>query len=90
MYKLERSDKFIKILKKLFKKDKVRYETTLKKIKEVIESQDPNHYKNLKYDLKEYKRVHIDSHFVLIFKVVEKEKKIQFMDLQHHDFVYRR
>ena len=73
MYKLERSEKLKKILKKLFKKDKVRYEATLKKIDEVINTNDPNHYKNLSYDMKTFKRVHIDSHFVLIFKVDENE-----------------
>jgi len=90
MYKWERSDKLKKILGKLFKKDKVRYEATLKKIQEVVACNDANHYKNLSYDMKEFKRAHIDSHFVLIFKVDEKNKTIKFEDLQHHDYIYRR
>ena len=90
MYNWERSEKLKKILEKLFKKDKVRYETTLSKIREVLNSEEPNHYKNLSYDLKQFKRVHIDSHFVLIFKVDEKKKIIWFEDLQHHDIIYRR
>ena len=88
MYKFDRSEKLKKVLKKLFKKDKNRYEATLKKIYEVINSDDPNHYKNLSYDMKTFKRVHIDSHFVLIFKV--DENVIKFEDLQHHDIIYRR
>jgi|TARA_B100001971_G_C18075108_1_gene475224 YafQ family addiction module toxin component len=89
MYKWERSDKLKNILKKLFKKDKVRYEVTLKKINEVINS-NPNHYKNLSHSMKGFRRVHIDSHFVLIFKVDERRKLIRFEDLQHHDHIYRR
>ena len=90
MYNWERSDKLIKILKKLFKKDKGRYEATLNKINEVINSEDPNHYKNLCYDLKAFKGVHIDTHFVLTFKVDETNKLIRFEDLQHHDVIYSR
>lgn len=88
MYKPERSEKLCKILKKLFKKDRGRYEATLNKINEIIHSEDPTHYKNLSYDMKEFKRVHIDSHFVLAFKVDEKNKIIKFEDLQHHDKIY--
>ena len=90
MYEFDRSEKLKKILIKLSKKDKNRYETTLKKIKEVLNSSDPNHYKNLSHDMKAFKRVHIDSHFVLIFKVDEENKVIKFEDLQHHDIIYRR
>lgn len=90
MYNWERSEKLIKILKKLFKKDKARYEATLKKINEVVSNEELNHYKNLSYDMKEFKRVHIDSHFVLIFKVDEKNRLIRFEDLQHHDYIYGR
>ena len=88
MYSFERSDKLVKILQKLFKKDKVRYETALRKIEEIINAENPHHYKNLSHDLKEFKRVHIDSHFVLIFKVDENRKLIRFEDLQHHDTAY--
>ena len=90
MYNFERSNKLIKILKKLFKKDKFCYESTMKKIFEVINSEDPQHYKNLSYELSDFKGVHIDSHFVLTFKINEKDKLIKFEDLQHHDIIYKR
>ena len=90
MYSWERSDKLIKILKKLFKKDKRRYEATLSKIEEVTKSENPDRYKNLCYDLKAFKGVHIDTHFVLTFKVDENYKLIRFEDLQHHDIIYSR
>jgi len=90
MYKWERSDKLKKILNKLFKRDKIRYEAALKKIQEVITCKGFKHYKNLSYDMKEFKRVHVDSHFVLTFKIDEKNKIIRFEDLQHHDYIYKR
>ena len=90
MYEWERSEKLKKILKKLFKKDKVRYEATLKKINEVINSENPHHYKNLSHDMKEFKRIHIDKSFVIIFKVDDSKKIIKFEDLQHHDHIYSR
>lgn len=89
MYRYSISDTLQKVLKKIFKKDKVRYETTLNKIQEIINS-NPYHYKNLRYNLKDYKRVHINSHFVLIFRVDEKNKVIYFEYLAHHDDVYIR
>lgn len=90
MYKFDRSEKLKKILKKLFKKDKARYEATMKKIDEVLKIYTPDRYKNLSRDMKAFKRVHIDSHFVLIFKVDENNKVIKFEDLQHHDVIYGR
>ena len=90
MYEWGRSKKLEKVLKKLFKKDKIRYEATLKKINDVINSENPHHYKNLSHDMREFKRVHIDKSFILIFKVDENKKTIKFEDLQHHDDIYIR
>ena len=61
-----------------------------KKIKEIVGS-DPStidHYKNLRRDLKEYKRVHINNHFVLSFKVDKQKNFILFVDFEHHDKAY--
>jgi mRNA-degrading endonuclease RelE of RelBE toxin-antitoxin system len=77
------------ILNKLFKKDKIMYERVLKKIEEVINCDDVEHYKNLRFDMKDKKRVHI-GHFVLVFKFVKEENKIIFMDFDHHDKIYER
>ncbi len=43
----------------------------------MVNSDNTDHYKNLSYGMKEFKRVHIDSHFVLIFKVEEGKKLIK-------------
>ena len=59
----------LKKLKKLFKKDKISYESVMNKIQEVIGSGEVEHYKNLRYDMKDSKRVHI-GHFVLVGSVL--------------------
>ena len=78
-----------RILKKLFKKDKSLYEQIMKKIEEVIESYDIEHYKNLRYNMKDSKRVHI-GHFVLIFSYDKKSDFLSFEYFDHHDNIYKR
>jgi len=76
-----------KILKKIFKKDKNIYERILKKIEEIINSENIEHYKNLRNNLKDFKRVHIGS-FVLVFKFDKNKNLISFEDFNHHDKIY--
>ena len=75
-----------KILSKLAKKDKTQFESILKKINEVFNSEKIDHYKNLKYPLQKYKRVHVHSSFVLLFKI--EDNKIIFRYYGHHDNIY--
>ena len=88
MYKFFVSESLEKKLSKLSKKDKYLYNQILKKIDEIIHSKDIEHYKNLRYDMKESKRVHI-GHFVLVFRYKKEENLILFDDFEHHDNVYR-
>lgn len=88
MYEIEVSDRLKRILKKIFKKDRNRYEITIKKINEIVEN--PFAYKPLKHPLENCRRVHIDSHFVLVFRIDEKKKAIVFIDFDHHDNIYKR
>jgi YafQ family addiction module toxin component len=83
----EFSKTFIKKVKKL-KKDKDRYKKLNKKIQQIIllNEDEINHFKNLKAPLQKYKRVHFNSHFVIIFQL--KNKKIIFKDFNHHDKIY--
>ena len=78
-----------KILNKLSKKDALVYRQVLKKIEEVISSPDVEHYKNLRYDMKDKKRIHV-GHFVLVFKFVKEEGRVEFLDFDHHDNIYGR
>ena len=77
-------------IKKLLKKDKGRAEIVYKNIKEIInnDTETIKRYKNLRYDLSELKRVHIDKSFVLTFKVDIANNFILFWDFDHHDNVY--
>ena len=87
MYIYKYSDKLKKILKKLSKKDKQLYEQVLKKINEIINSYNIESYKNLRHNLKDFKRVHV-GHFVLVFKFDKSINKIFFEDFDHHDNIY--
>ena len=87
MYNFEVSGNLQEILKKLSKKDKALYEQLMKKINEIVNSYDIEHYKNLRHNMKEYKRVHI-GHFVLIFRHDKTLNTIFFDDFQHHDNIY--
>ena len=89
MYSCKNKPYFKKILKKLFKKDKKLYEQVIKKIEEIINNYNIEHYKNLKHDLKDYKRAHI-GHFVLVFRFDKKKDLISFIDFEHHDKIYKK
>jgi YafQ family addiction module toxin component len=92
MFTFDLSDHLRETIKKLSKKDRTRTEILNKKIKEIVECDENTieHYKNLKYELSEYKRVHIDKSFMLIFKVFKNERHVLFERLEHHDVVYKR
>jgi len=75
------------IMNKLSKKDKSLYEQLLKKIEEIINCADVEHYKNLRYNMKDSKRVHI-GHFVLVFQYDKSTDTINFDDFDHHDNIY--
>jgi YafQ family addiction module toxin component len=76
------------ILRKLSKKDKVAYEAVMRKIGEITESPDVEHYKNLRHNMKDRKRVHVMGSFVLVFGYDRQRDFISFMDYDHHDNIY--
>jgi len=89
MRKFEIEQKLHNTLSKLFKKDKKLYDRVWRKIYEIANSYDVEHYKNLKHDLKEFKRVHIKEK-VLVFKFDKINNKILFFDFDHHNKIYAR
>jgi addiction module RelE/StbE family toxin len=44
----------------------------------------------LRHDLKGLRQVHLEKSFVLVFEIDEKEKMVRFLDLGHHDEIYRK
>jgi len=88
MYPYRYSEKLKRILKKLCKKDKKTYNAIIRKINEIINSANIEHYKPLRYGLKGFKRVHINSK-VLVFEYNRKDDIISFEDFDHHDKIYK-
>ena len=87
MHDFEIKPELYKKLVKLSKKDKNAYEAVMKKISEIVNSSDVEHYKNLRYDMKDSKRVHI-GHFVLVFSYNKTRNFVSFEDYDHHDHIY--
>lgn len=92
MFDYDFSDELKAIIKKLNKKDRKKSLIIAKKVQEIIncDTNTIERYKNLKYDLKDKKRVHIDKSFVLAFKIDKEKNFILFTDFDHHDKVYKK
>lgn len=86
MYEIIISEKLSKKLIKLKKKNILQFYAIFKKAEEI--QIDPHRYKNLRYPLNNLKRVHIDSHFVLLYSVDEETKTITLENFIHHDSAY--
>jgi YafQ family addiction module toxin component len=89
MHNFKVSENLQEIMKKLSKKDKSLYDQLTKKIREIVESYNIEHYKNLRYNMKDSKRVHV-GHFVLVFQYDKKLNEVIFDDFAHHDDIYKR
>ena len=87
MYALDIKPELDEKLSKLVKKNRKQYEIITKKVQEIL--QNPQHYKNLRAPLQDWKRVHIDKHFVLSFSVNETTKTVTLEDFDHHDNIYK-
>ena len=87
MYSLSYKPELKKELTKLAKKNPKQIEIILKKVDEILVN--PNRYKNLRAPLNQWKRVHIDKHFVLTFSIDEKAKTVTLEDYDHHDNIYK-
>lgn len=86
MYSFEIKEELEKSLQKLAQKDKRHYQSVVKKILQVAEN--PEMGKPLRNVLKGWRRVHV-GHFVLLYEVDEKNKRVIFLDFEHHDRAYK-
>ncbi|MBS3115916.1 addiction module toxin RelE [Candidatus Woesearchaeota archaeon] len=89
MRKVELGKTLKKILLKLEKKDNVKYSIVLNKFDEIVNCTDIDHCKNLRSPLQEFKRVHINGSFVLLFRYDKQNDLVIFWRLCHHDEVYK-
>lgn len=87
MHNYEIKPSLQRILNKLSKKDSKTYNQIINKIQEITGVENVEHYKNLRYDLKDFKGVHI-GHFVLVFKHDKNKNVVSFWDFDHHDKIY--
>ena len=87
MYSLEVKEEADRVFKKLSKKNLKQLKIISKKINEI--RKNPLHkYKFLRKPLQSFNRVHIDKHFVLIFKIDYSRKTVIIYFFDHHDKVY--
>lgn len=88
-FSFEISENLKKVLNKLAKKDRALALAIRKKIAQIVNSNhyEIGHFKNLRGDMSNMKRVHIGS-FVLVFNV--NKDNIMFESLKHHDTAYKR
>ena len=63
-------------------------EIIAKKSEEIVVN--PHRYKNPRYPLNFWKRVHIDRHFVLTFSIDEDTKAVILEDYDHYEKIYKR
>lgn len=76
------------IFKRLEKKNLKQLRIIGKKLSEI--RQNPFHrYKTLRSPLQGFNRVHIDAHFVLIFRIDHSRQVVEVWYYGHHDEVYR-
>lgn len=88
MYYLEVKEEADKIFQKLARKNPHQFEMIEKKVEEI--RSNPEHiYKFLHSPLQGFNRVHINSHFVLIFKIDHVRKTVVLYYYGHHDDVYK-
>ena len=88
MYNLEIKPTADKIFKKLTKKNKKQLMMIHKKIQEIISN--PEHeYKHLHSPLQNFSRVHISTHFVLIFSIDHTNEIVTVYYFGHHDEAYK-
>jgi mRNA-degrading endonuclease RelE of RelBE toxin-antitoxin system len=59
----------------------------LNKVEEILEIEDLDFYKNLRYDLKRYKRVRVNNSYVILF--FGKNNVVYFVDYVIHDKAYK-
>ena len=87
MYDLDIKPEADKIFSKLSKKNPKQLMIIHKKIAEI--RQYPFGYKNLRQPLHMFNRVHIDTHFVLLFKIDHTLKIVEIYYYDHHDYIYK-
>lgn len=91
MFNYDITEEFEEALKRITKRNPSLSIAINRKIREIIQRDQfsINSYKNLKYSLKNFKRVHITGGIIMIFRVNLIENKILFVAIKHRDEAYK-
>ena len=85
VYLISFSDNMSEQLARLYKRDRALYERIQKKVDDLKEH--PNTGKPMESTLKGSWRVHV-GHFILMYRIHEREKVVEFYKIEHHDKAY--
>lgn len=92
MFDFNLEDEFEHILTRIGKRNPKISLAINRKINEIVlrDKNSINAYKNLRHDLKQFKRVHITKTLIMIFFVDIEHNHILFVSLKHRDDAYKR
>ncbi len=85
-YALEKNEYMDKLFSKMAKKNRKHLYIIRKKLIQILD--DPHRFKPLRSDMKNYRAVHIDSHFVLVYTINETNKTVKLIDYNNHDKIF--
>ncbi len=85
-YTLEKKEYIDKVFGKLAKRNPKALKIIYKKLEQILE--DPYRFKPLRSDMKEYREVHIDKHFVLVYSIDEGRKVVILDNFDHHESIF--
>ncbi len=85
-YTLAYNTSFGRILKKLKRRDPVLLKELDRGIEKVL--QEPAFGKSLRNVLRNYRRIHVEGSFVLLYEI--RECEIRLIDFDHHDRIYKK
>lgn len=87
MYKLRLRKNVESVFVKLVRKNAQRLSIIQKKLQQVLKN--PYQFKPLKAPMQNFRRVHIDKSFVVIYRIDEENKAVELWKYDHHDNVYK-
>ncbi len=85
-YALVVADQYKRVLKKLRRKDPPLVLEIDKAVARIL--QYPESGKPLRHSLRNYRRIHIEGSFVLLYEI--RECEVHLIDFDHHDQIYKK
>lgn len=85
-YSLVAADQYKRVLKKLRRKNSALVLGIDKAVERIL--YNPEFGKPLRHSLRNYRRVHIEGSFVLLYEINQQE--IRLVDFDHHDRIYKK